>query len=259
MKKPKHVKMRREPARRRLLLSISVIVAVSICAVALVLVFSPPHEELSQQSEQPKAALLDTLEPNPTFTGKVVECLEEAGYEVDIYTGEEVTVELLENFPKGYALIIFRLHSALYEDEGLYIFTGEPYSTREYVREQLAGEVKEALVYEGGESFFAISQAFVKHYMKGKIGDAIIVAMGCHTMADPLMPNQFIHQGAKAYIGWSGLVTLSHADEAVSRLLENLCDENLTVGEAVNATATEVGPDPYYGTQLLYQQAEKYS
>jgi len=199
-----------------------------------------------------KAVILDTLKPNPAFIERVQACLEEAGYQVDIYQGEEVTVKFLENFPGGYRLVILRLHSALYRDEGLYFFTGEPYTTTKYVYEQLVGDVKRAYAYEGAKPVFAVSQAFIGQHLKGKFKNAVIIAMGCDTMTDPLMPTQFIRQGALAYIGWGGLVTLPHSDRAVAHLIENLYAKGLTIEEAVKDTMRQVGPDPQYHAKLNY-------
>ena len=49
------------------------------------------------------------------------------------------TVESIRN-PRPVALIIYRVHSSVF-NEGVWFFTGEPYSNSAYVLEQLANEV----------------------------------------------------------------------------------------------------------------------
>ena len=73
------------------------------------------------QPTPPKAAILDqgslapTSRPNPVFVKKATSILKEAGFSVDYYLGEEVTVEFYRNLPNyGCDFIIERTHSAMY-------------------------------------------------------------------------------------------------------------------------------------------------
>ena len=74
------------------------------------------HSEASPDSEA-KAAIIDQLyclEPNQVFIDETTEILEACGFEVDVWQGEEVTVNLYRELPKyGYELIIFRAHSGI--------------------------------------------------------------------------------------------------------------------------------------------------
>jgi len=65
------------------------------------------------QPSLPKAAIVDqgslapTAGPNPVFVKKATAILKEAGFSVDYYPGEEVTVEFYRNLPTyGYDFII---------------------------------------------------------------------------------------------------------------------------------------------------------
>jgi hypothetical protein len=73
------------------------------------------------QPTPPKAAIVDqgslapTSRPNPVFIKKATAILEEAGFSVDYYPGEAVTVEFYRNLPNyGYDFIILRTHSSIY-------------------------------------------------------------------------------------------------------------------------------------------------
>lgn len=105
---------------------------ISSAAVAISLDLFPPSEP-----EVHEAVSLDHLSltfPNQTFIDQITEILEQAGYTVDYYPGEEVTVEFYGNLPThGYRLTILRVHSSATELQGkefvecpVTFFTSEP-------------------------------------------------------------------------------------------------------------------------------------
>src|SRR4030042_6800376 len=74
-----------------------------------------PVQTISPNSHTLKAAIVDHLSlshPNQAFVKECSETLKKAGYTVDYYKGEEVTVEFYRNLPAlEYDLIVFRVHS----------------------------------------------------------------------------------------------------------------------------------------------------
>jgi hypothetical protein len=200
-----------------------------------------------------KAALIDSLygtHPNVEFTRSFNETLKEAGFEVDIYQGEEVTVGFLKKLTGGYKLIVLRMHSALSAKNELYLFTAEPYSAGKYAQEQYFQLVKEAYATEDSQPVFAVNWGFIKRLMTGKFSGTLVVAMGCDGALDPLMAQEFINQGAVGYVAWDGPVLLSHSDEAIMYLVQALYMEKLPSEEAVERTSSEIGEDPHWGTVL---------
>jgi len=106
-----------------------------------------------------KAVLIDglyTTLPNDEFTRLLSETLWEAGFEVDVFQGSEVTVDFLKSVSNGYKLVILRMHSALHDDQ-LYLFTAEPYSVGKYTQEQQFQLVKEAYATEESQPVFAVN------------------------------------------------------------------------------------------------------
>jgi len=228
--------------------------AISSVAVAILLNFSQPA----------KAALVDHLSltfPNQSFIDNTTEILEQAGYTVDYYPGEEVTVEFYKNLPThGYELIILRVHSSATElqekefvESPVAFFTSEPYSQTKYVYEQLTDQLVVAY-YAMPESsyYFAIQPEFIAANAKGRFQNTIIVTMGCEGLTNTRMAEAFVEKGAKAYIGWSQSVSASHTDQAIIYLLTHLLTEKQTIEQAVENTMEEVGPDPAYNSVLLY-------
>jgi len=200
-----------------------------------------------------RAALIDALHgchPNEEFTKSVNETLLKAGFDVDIYEGEEVTVEFLKRLKGGYKLIILRMHSALSSDHELYLFTAEQYSVGKYVQEQRFRLVKEAYATKDSQPVFAVNWGFVKKLMTGKFNGTLVIVMGCDGALDKLMAQEFMNQGAVGYVAWNGPVLLSHSDKAVLRLVQTLYVEKLPLEDAIEKTQIQIGEDPNWGTVL---------
>jgi hypothetical protein len=224
----------------------------------------PPPPTMAGSAAGPKAAIVDQLsitQPNAAFADAATNLLEQAGYAVDYYPGEEVTVEFYRDLPtRGYKLIILRVHSARLRDERdaltdvVGLFTSEPYSQKRYVEEQKADRVRPSrigYVSEGLSIYFGITPSFIKSSMKGKFDDTTVILMGCDGLRSHETADTFLQKGAKAYVAWDGLVSSSHTDAATERLLQHLLADGLPLQEAVAQTMADVGPDPQYGSMLL--------
>jgi len=216
-----------------------------------------------------RAAIVDQLsltQPNPDFAESATNLLEQAGYTVDYFPGEEVTVELYRNLPThGYGLIVLRVHSGLTREvseegatprEYVSLFTGEAYNDTKYPDETFVapGEpvarLGSAVYYKGAPPLFGIAPGFIKESMKGKFDDTTVILMGCDGLKSHDTGQAFLDRGAGAFVSWTQAVTASHSDAATLRLLEKLVSEGLPLADAVAQTAAEVGPDPLYGAEL---------
>jgi hypothetical protein len=216
-------------------------------------------EACAGQGPAVKAAIVDHLSishPNPAFVKECTAILKGAGYGVDYYRGEEVTVEFYRNLPThGYTLIILRAHSAyIHKYLSLAIFTSEPYSKQRYVYEQLRNRVASGFIepyQEGDPRYLVITDKFVRYSMKGSFGNSLVIMMGC-TGIKKCAATAFLQKGAKAYIGWDGTVSANHTDRAVLKLLKHLVVGKQTVHKAVIQTMKDVGRDPQFESQLLF-------
>jgi len=212
------------------------------------------NESVNQTDNHlPKAALIDALHcnhPNEWFTESLNKTLSQAGFKVDIYQGEVVTVDFLKKLPSGYDLIILRMHSALSSSNQLYFFTAEPYSVGKYTQEQYFQLVKKAYVSNESSPVFAVNWGFIKVYMVEKFEGVLVIAMGCDGTLDSLFIQQLIDQGAIGYIAWNGPVSISHSDKAILYLVQVLYVKKLSLTVAVQETNSQVGEDPYWGTLL---------
>jgi len=218
-----------------------------------------------------KAAIVDQIglwHPNRGFIERASRYLTEAGFDVEVYEGEEVTIELYKTLPtKGYRLIILQTHSSsdLQLPDGtissanpVFLCSSEPYGERKYFYEQMTNQVRGVeLPYESSIVLFSIGPKFVRQSMAGHFDDALIIIGGCQGLSTLHLAEALIGRGASAVISWDGWVDLSHNDEAIVRLLQALIADRLTVGQAVERTMSEVGPDPTYGSVLTYFPQER--
>jgi hypothetical protein len=219
---------------------------------------------LMGQSSEPKelrAAIVDQLaltEPNPSFAEEATRTLQGAGYTVDYYPGEQVTVEFYRDLPThNYDLIVLRNHAARRPDvlasklpDEAALFTSEAYNSDEYVDDQNALRLVKVRYPDSDEVFFGVRSDFITSSMKGRFDGTTIVLMGCNGLTTTRTAEAFIEKGARAVVGWSDLVSAGHTDEATERLVQHLVVDRLTLGQAVQRTNAEVGPDPAYGSVL---------
>lgn len=204
-----------------------------------------------------KAAIVDHLSftgwTNQSFVNTSTTMLESAGFDVDYYEGEEVTVDFYRNLPsRGYGLIILRVHTAWLRvagEECAILYTCEPYEPGMYA--DYPGLV--IAYYSRDEPYFGIGPGFIRA-LDGSFSHTMVIMMGCNGLRNPEdeVAKAFVEKGAKVYISWSLEVLATHTDAATTRLVEHLLLEKQTVKDAVRETMNEVGPDPFFNSTLLY-------
>jgi hypothetical protein len=253
-------KPHRRPSKAQLSFAAISVFLISFCFVwAYWLVPAQSPEEQtnadvpSTKIDVPKAAILDGLyctEPNATLINSLLSYLSDAGYRVDVYTGENVTIGLLRSIG-GYQVLILRLHSTIHADGFLYLFSGENFTTSKYLDEQLTGVVKKAHAFDkNGSAYFALNAMFLGNDQPNGLNGTTIILTGCNGTGAPNMISRLFSRGVKAYVSWNGFVDLSHSDEALLEMAKALFAENLSIGRAVQMVMKEVGPDPYYKSVL---------
>ena len=267
-------KIRIEKEReRRIVTVVMTLTAIAVIFASIFAVYQSINSPNQTVESVPKAAIVDQLSlsiPNQTFVQTAKDILTEAGYVVDYYSGEKVTVNFYRNLATyGYKLIILRVHSALGSTgkPPLALFTSELYSTSKYLTEQLYDRVTKVgfdpEVYGDSNSYFGIMPDFVRYSMNGKFDHTAIIMMGCDGipyLGGDLryvgMAKAFVEKGATVFISWSGPVLGSYSDAATIHLLQNLITEKQTVRKAVEETMRQVGSDPMYKSQLQFYPRE---
>lgn len=238
--------------------------AVAIATSALVaLIFV---STLDEPAGPPRAAIVDQLSltvPNAAFAEAAAATLGSAGYAVDYYAGEEVTVDFYRDLPRhDYDLIIMRSHAGLFQESGkmtedVALFTSEPYSIDVAGRYNLRAGRLSVSYYDQSDAndrrrgYFSIPADFVEEGMQGDFEGATVILMGCNVLTGDELARSFIEKGADVVVGWDDFVTAGHTDSAVLNMLEHLLLEDLSPHEAVAAAMAEVGPDPFYNAELV--------
>lgn len=207
----------------------------------------------------PAAAIVDqlfTLDPNPVFIEKTTAALEQDGFKVDCYQGDNITVDFYRKLPEmGYKVIIFRSHAGLLGSGGNVIqktclFTNELYSQTAHVSEQLTDQLAQARVDADHPWVFGIGADFVNHSMQGRFDHTALIMMGCSTLRVDDLANSFVNKGASVYLGWNASVSANYVDNTTLVLLNKIVSNKMTLEAAVAGTMKEQGVDPDFGASL---------
>jgi hypothetical protein len=242
------------------IINVKTLVVLSIAIATLFVSISFLQEEKvdAQNLETnaiPKAAIIDQLSEeikNDYFTQVGVSYLEIAGYSVDVYTTNDVTIDLFKRLPEmGYKIVIVRTHgTADTNNQKSLLFTGERYSEDKYPSEQLLGQVERAtpvleLTYEPDyerewtvfndtyrilkspakvtdntqDEYFAIGSKFVDEQMRGKFPDTIFLLGGCNTGKNPSLAESLIARGASYVVGWDDTVGAYENDAVMLEII----------------------------------------
>jgi hypothetical protein len=183
--------------------------------------------------------------PDPSFTTNITNALNSAGYSADYSGPTKTAVDTFRQLPgQGYDLVIIRAHTGSSQS----IITAEPYSTSEFVTDQLAGRLVPAQV-EGGPLYFALTPKFVRQSMMGDFPESTIIVMGCSALEGSQdIASAFIDRGANFFVGWDSSVSIIHTDASTVALVRML-SAGSSLPEATNRAG---GTDPVYGAKLQY-------
>ncbi|MGA1976025.1 MAG: hypothetical protein ABSG92_10365 [Conexivisphaerales archaeon] len=242
--------MQRRQKRMRLAILSVAMVAILVVAVVALTVWG---------GGQPKGggsvAIVDMFySQSPNFTDQAVATLQAHGISYYVYKDSEVNVNLYRNLPTfGYKLIILRVHVGISEGSGqpAFLFTAENYSTGKYPVEQLSDQIQPGVINLATKEnpVFSIGPGFVADAMNGNFRGATVIISGCYGQQNTLLADAFLKRNATSVIGWDGLVTLDHTDEAVQVMLALIVDGH-GVNQSVYEAQAEVGPDPAYNSTL---------
>jgi len=257
-----------------ILISISVIVGSTLLISFAVQQGFTANDSYSYNGP-PRAAILDQLHddiPNKAFQEKATEYLHEAGYEVDIFTTEQLDVDFYKTLPKmNYEFIVVRSHAIgsdgpdYFEEEPVSIFTGEKYADDKYIQEQLFGQLGKGAPYQSsavevsvdlsglGKSnssegntiesswslldttnpYFLVGSKYVDDLMEGRFPNSVIVLAGCSTISNPSLAKSFVNRGASQVLGWDRLVGSDRNDRVTLAFLENFLVNDMEIDKAV--------------------------
>ncbi len=229
--------------------------------------------------KQPRqlAAIIDQLDdiiPNKSFQQKALEYLEKAGYDVDIYTTEDITVDFYKKLPSmNYKFIYIRTHSLEVAKLGdsTFLFTGEKYDIDKYILEQLSGQVRRAIpindqlpdeMIKNGTMltdamYFTIGSKLIDELMIGEFPQTVIIIGGCESVRKHDLAKSLILRGASAVVGWDRTIGSFENDRVMLALLEETLINKIGIYDAIISVDEEFGSGLQYSSKLNYIQPER--
>ncbi len=233
-------------------------------------IINTPFSVLKQP--RPLAVIIDQLHdtiPNVYFQEKATQYLELAGYEVDITTTQDITVDFYKNLPSmNYKYIVIRTHGL--EDpkynNGTFLFTGEKYTVNKYISEQLSGQIgKGAPIYELERSqikeeeldldermYFLVGSKLVDELMVGKFPDSIILIGGCESVRNKDLAKSLILRGASEIVGWDRTIGSIENDRIMLAFLEKTLVDKEKIQDAVIEINDKYSSELQFSSELNY-------
>jgi len=225
----------------------------------------------SNEFQKPRAAILDmmyTKQPNKYFDDTAETYLRDAGYQVDTYKTENITVDFYKKLPTmNYKFIVFRTHglpSGTFEKSAS-IFTGEIYSKNKYFSEQMTRQLEKGVPYlrsvihaNGGygayvnETYFVIGSKFIDQSMIGKFPDSVILIGGCDVMSNNELAKSFVSRGASVVVGWNDLVSLDDNDRGILMVMHETVVSKKSMDSAIKSVMANFTADSIFPAKLKY-------
>jgi len=241
----------------------------------------PKQEEKSpiieQPSQSPKqegksAAIIDQLHdslPNESFQKRAKQYLEYAGYNVDIYTTNDITVDFFKKLPSmNYEFIYIRTHSLEDPDSEYptFLFTGEKNDGQSYIQEQLFKQVGIGMpIYEQelaalsenyeltlDKAYFVVGAKLIDELMVGEFPKSVIIIGGCESVRSNDLADALISRGAASVIGWDRTISVAENDKAMLVLLEELLIKKAVIRDSISSVMEKFGSDSEVSPQLRY-------
>ena len=233
-------------------------------------IINTPFSVLKQP--RPLAVIIDQLHdtiPNVYFQEKATQYLELAGYEVDITTTQDITVDFYKNLPSmNYKYIVIRTHGLedTENNKATYLFTGEKYDINKYISEQLSGQLgKGAPIYEQERylieddinaleesMYFLVGSKWVDELMVGDFPDSVILIGGCESLRNKDLATSLIMRGASEVIGWDRTIGSIENDRIMLAFLEKTLVDNEKIEDVVFDLNTEFSSELQFSSELRH-------
>jgi len=235
----------------------------------------------SSSDKQPRqlAAIIDQLHdiiPNKPHQQRALEYLENAGYDVDVYTTKDITVDFFKKLPSmNYKFVYIRTHSLEVTTLGnaTFLFTGEKYDLNKHISEQLSRQVQRAsttpISYQSSPeeiknalldpdaNYFTIGSKLIDELMIGEFPQTVIVIAGCESVRNHDLASSLILRGASVVVGWDRTINSKENDLVMDGLLEDTLINKIGIHDAIYSTNEEFTPNLQYYSKLNYIQSAR--
>lgn len=179
--------------------------------------------------------------------------LQSIGYTVEVFRGEQVTVDLMARLSQ-YGVIYIKTHGG----QGLAsvsIVTGEKVTVRKLISYWWPGSGIGigAIPSDPGTDYFTIDPRFVARYTYPR---SVVVINACSSFSSAFLTGSsfveaFLNSGAAAYFGWTNPIFGPLSDPIVAKLFEQLVQRNVSVETAYNTPIFNVQDTDRPGTYSI--------
>ena len=241
-----------------------------------------------------KAAIIDQLHdhiPNIYLQNEASRYLVDAGYLVDIYKTEDITIDFYKKLPTmDYDYIVFRTHAlnGRTAEDSPKLYTNDKYTTDRYVNEQLLGIVDGALLNPRttiqatidvsdlnetnrvvaslrdtsnliafdatitSNNYFVIGAKAVETLMVGQFPGSTIILGGCDTLSNPQLAKSLIKRGASEVVGWDGTIDSVDNDAVMLSVLRKTLENDMILSEVIESEMDNFVQVPGNSASLEY-------
>ncbi len=221
----------------------------AIVAIALILLLALSVYRTQQGLGGRSAVIIDQLYGDNLdygFSMKTRALLMSNGYDVRLYQGEDVTLDLFYGVDWSVDIVVLRMHSGVF-DNRTWLFTHEEYDSSKHVLEQLSREANIGICGSVEYPVFTVSSGFFERSIEFDGG--LVVVMGCNGLEVDDLGSALMGCGAGAVVGWSGAVTIEETDEVILRFMERVIDGD-SIGQSVEGTGLVIFPADAVGFKL---------
>ena len=265
--------------RKTLYAIISIAVILSIISAILYIQWNTPTTTINTTTTTPqppvyRVLIYDSLAreyPNATVIKVLKDLFKSHGYKVDLYIGENATLDPLLNLDK-YSIIILRAHGAFNSDPlvnkplGSYVYTGLyiDEAIKIYGKDYIDKMLKNNMIVLGVipppgakltkelierlPKYVVVSPLFFNKHIK-ELPKSIVIFTGCFGFDDDTLAKIFIKKGAEAYISFKGNVTWTHGDAVLEAIMKTYLATN-NISEAYYSLNNELKFDTATGAEL---------
>jgi hypothetical protein len=233
------------------------------------IIFAPKY---SPDKPRPLAAIIDQLDnsiPNKLHQQRILKYFEIAGYDVDVYTTKDITIDFYKKLPSmNYEFIYIRTHSVedVKSEKSTLLFTDEKYDINKYIPEQLSGQIWRGIpIYDQliidemmkndqalDETYFMIGSKFIDELATGKFPQSVIIIGGCESLRSHDLGQSFIDRGASSIIGWDSTINSIENDRVMLALMEEILINKKNLRDSIISAMDEFGQDLEHSSRLIY-------
>lgn len=186
------------------------------------------------------------------YMRSIIYNLERAGYIVDNYKDENVTVNLLKRLDdEKYSVIYINSHGFIDSQGSFALFINEKIDSERINLYQNDIEENRIGYLEDGSLagyLYVTPQFFLFYGNNSLFPNALIFIDACYSGKNVSLAQVFLNLGAQCFIGWNGPVNVIHGIMMDGKFFHEACKYNKTIEQALRG----IRADPDSGANLTY-------